>query len=284
MNIVTVYPGDVFHRDTFLMGIYNTLAANPPAGYTVLLHTCIQDLCTQIDDNNEQLEILEIVSHGNPGFLGVIDSDAMPTLVQYLQQTKPTCQVYLSGCNTGTCGYDPASGDPEHFCIASNLAAAVPCQIYGSMGYLNAGTIADGAVACSTDDWEEEIGFVYFPAKDDFGQTSFELKAKEAFVPHATPFPRAMPMLARHGGLTPQQEAALDAVLDPIVNTPSQNIKLNPRVGPDFTFTYYGRIFDFLYNGRCVREKLTGNTWHTNMSKAQLILLHPLWSPRPVGA
>jgi hypothetical protein len=282
MKLVTVFPGDVFHQDQFLIGIYNRLAANPPAGFSVLQHTCIEDLCDQVSDNNEQLELLEIVAHGNPGCLGVLDADTTATLGNYLKVVKPTCQVYLSGCNTGTTGFDPNSDVPEHFDIATNLSSLVPCQVFGSMGYLNEYTVAEGTVACSTDDWEEEIGWVYAGAKDDYGTNAFALKSKPEYVKHATPFPRAMPMLVRHGPMNPQQEAALDAVLEPLVNTPSQNIKLNPRVAPDLTVTYYGRIFDLLYNGRAVREKLTGNTWRINMSQATLALLHPLWTPAPV--
>lgn len=282
MKLVTVFPGDVFHQDQFLIGIYNTLAANPPEGFTVLQHTCIEDLCSQISEHNDQLDLLEIVAHGNPGCLGVLDADTTLTLAQYLQEVKPTCQVYLSGCNTGTTGYDPNSDRPELFDIATNLSSATPCQVYGSMGYLNSGTIADGTVACSTDDWEEEIGWVYAGAKDDFGTNSFELKPKPTFVKHTTPLPRTMPLLVRHGPLEQEQETALDAVLDRVVTTPNQNIKLNPRVAPDITVTYFGRIFDLLYNGRAVREKLTGNTWHTNMDAKTLALLHPLWTPTPV--
>jgi len=281
MNIVTIYPGDTFHRDDFLMGIYTKLAASPPAGYTVLLHSCIEDLCTQISQHNEQLGVLEVVSHGNPGFLGAIDTDTTEVLAQFLQETKPTCQVFLSGCNTGTAGYDPSTDLPEHFDIATHLASLVPCQIFGSMGYLNAGTIADGTVACSTDDWEQEIGWVYERAKDDFGETAFESKSKTTYVKHRTRFPHSMPVDTHHPDLTPLEQKTLDATLAAVVGTPPQNIKLNPRVGPDMTVTYFGRIFDFLYNGRAVRERLTGNTWNTNITKPTLIILHPLWTPKP---
>ncbi len=266
MKLVTVYPGEPLRRDNFIMGIYNRLAANPPGGYTVLLHTSVEELCEQASAPAEKLEVLEIVAHGNPQFLGVIEQKTLDQFAQALVRASDESQIYLSGCNTGTKSVSADDCEVPHFNIATHLASKVPCRVYGSVGYLNGDTFAEGSVESSIDDWGLSNGITYGNARDAKGSEAFEwLFGKK--IERMAALRRPEPAPHTHEVAWPESEIArLSSNLESLTNSAPSALRINPLVAPDFKVDREGKTYSFLYNATIVREDETGILWRLGAS------------------
>jgi hypothetical protein len=76
--------------------------------------------------------------------------------------------------------------------------------------------------------------------------------------------------------VTTDQQIAIDGLLAPVVDTPSQEIPINPRTGPDFTANSRGRTFEFLCGMDIAREPSSGGTWRVAITLETYSLLSPL--------
>jgi len=276
MKITTVYPGPVGHEDCFLLSIANRLAANPPAGYTPMTHMSVEELCGQITNAGSQLEVMEIISHGNPYFLGVIDTSAIPQVTTALKTLSTTAQIYLSGCNTGTWIANTNQAD-----IGLSLASAAPCQVLASLGYLNSGTFAENNVKCSPNDWGQEADMVYEGSIQASGADVFTHKAMSmvgAYTPKVAP-PRVVNI--NSPSISNDLRATLNGIFSQLASlTPSQ-ITINARTAPNVSVAANAQMFDFYYDGSYISQRKSGKTWHVALSPSQLSLLATLWLPRP---
>ena len=263
MKLVDVYWGGGGNGDAFLQGIYQRLASQPPAGWTVLQHRSAPELFKHIAQA-ENLEALEIVAHGNPFFLGAITLDQIAPFQNVLKGVTAPCRVYLSGCNTGT--FAPG----ERANLGTKIAAGVPghVEVVGSRGYLNEYTVAEGNVECSPDDWGDYTDCIYEEAVAAKGQNVFIERRPLTLL--RVPGPVMKPIV------TVEQQSVIDGLLATVVDTPSQDIPINPRTGPDFTAHFRDRRIEFLCGMDIAREPSSGGTWNVAITPIAYQALSPL--------
>jgi hypothetical protein len=268
-NILTVNTGINGPGAVYIQSIYNALMKNPPPGYTVLQHQTIGDLCEQLAQAGQMLGVAEIISHANPYYLGVIQIPAVPQLAQALRMASPIAKVFMSGCNTGTC-----MSASNTFCISTYLASMVPCQVYGSMGYIiNAGTYAQGNVVSAPSDSPGDTVFCNAYSKQVSGSAVFQQKPRSSMPRFVVPFPPNTPININDPRLPGDQKSVLTNVIGLIQSMPNQNIAINGQSAPNYTVAAGGDYYDFFGNGETIRRESNGATYVLTLdAKTQSIL------------
>jgi hypothetical protein len=277
-NIVTIYPGPVGHQDQFILDIYNRLVASPPSGYTVLQHSSIDDLCQQLGNLGSSLGTAEILSHANPYYLGVILVDNVSQVAQAIQSASVSSRIFLTGCNSGT--WTSATDTTD---IATYLASGAPSQVYGSLGYLDGGTIAEGTVNSSTDDWGRPGAAVYLGSVNASGMNAYALKPRTTTARMMTAIPPTTPVEPTHPAISHQAKTLVTRLLTNLSKRAPSQLAVNGQTAPDFRISFNGQIYDFLYSCNVVRRESSGATWNLDLTPQQKALLQSISMPRAAG-
>ena len=276
-NIITVDTGVTGPGANTILQTYQSLSKNPPAGYSVLQHKNIDELCAQLAQAGQMLGVAEIISHGNPFYLGQILLPVVPQFAQALHMASPVAEVFLSGCNTGTW-----TANTNEFCIAKYIASKVPCKVYGSMGYIiNCGTYAQGNVQCAPTDNPGDVA--YLGAITATGSRVFNQKPNTTMPKYAVPFPPSKPIPINSTALNQQQKSVLNNVIGSVDWMPSQKLSINPQTAPDFCIQTSAAIFDFFSAGATVRRESDGATWMPTIDANSQSILNTIATPQPAA-
>lgn len=278
-NILTVNTGINGPGGTYIQSIYNLLMKNPPAGYSVVQHQTIGDLCEQLAQAGQMLGVAEIISHANPYYLGVIQIPQVPQLAQSLRMAPPTAKVIMSGCNTGTC-----MSASNTFCISTYLASMVPCQVFGSMGYIiNAGTYAQGNVVSAPTDSPGDTVFYNAYSKQMQGTNVFQKKPRTSLPQFVVPFPPNTPININDPRLTADVKTALTNVIGTVNGMQNQNLAINGQSAPSFSVQAGGDIYDFFGMGSTIRRESTGATFKLTLDAQTQNILNGVAMPMTMG-
>jgi hypothetical protein len=277
-KIVTVMPGtldgdNVFSSSNELESVLSRLISNPPPGYLIQSHKNLGELREGLAPHIPELQFLEIVADGNPRSLGVIDPPHLADFVELMAGVGSSCKLYLSGCNTGT-------WTSNGYSLAADLANKLACEVYGTVGYVNLNTLAEGTIEACIDLWGRAPDIVYEGAHDEFDSKEvFQRAMPGASIAHTLRFPSRSPIQLMDRRLSLEQKSLLERMLGSLGVPESKRITLNPRVAPDFTVEFDGRVYDFLYDGHIVREKHTESKWKIPHDREMLRILSSLWVP-----
>ncbi len=274
-NIITFYTASV-PGNGFIQQLYQQMIADPPAGYSVLQHQSMEELCGQASAPGNLLGSLEIIAHGTPLALGPIAVNNIAQLATALKKASPITNVYLSGCNTGTW-----IAGTNNFSITAYLGRMVTCKVYGSQGYVNSGTMAKGDIQCSRDDWGQSKNLVYGGSTNANGFNVFTQRGTTPFPYYAVPFPPQSPISINDPKLTAVQRSVLTNLIGPLMSTPNQNVPLNPMAGPTYCISSGADIFDVFLGDTSVvvRREANGFTWSVTPSASDMKTLSSVNMP-----
>jgi hypothetical protein len=139
------------HEDTHKLGV-------DPLSYAMIEYESIEDLCTRIGNQmqaGDTLADLELSGHGSPRGCALLNVDRLGGTGGYAQELMALrwdepCNLYLSGCNTGTTDKKGGVSDSLAKQVAAAMKLGTPVEskqnmpfdrhmtVWGTLGYFEA--------------------------------------------------------------------------------------------------------------------------------------------------
>ncbi len=249
---------------------------------TPIRYTDTDNLFQQLDSlvasRGKKITWLEIVGHGNGYYCGGFAVCSLPSQAPKLQQdVQPWAEVYLSGCNTGTC--------PPGVSISQELANYGVCRTFGAVGFLNECTLSEGS-SCPIKarpfkfSLRAQVAYIVNCAASGTGPYAFAEFQKQGNPGQYTC--QTQVTLDQNKQLSQTEQLLVSVIQSTIKDMPDQ---ANPeiRLAPDFTVYLAGHRYDFMCDGRVLRKwdpKGPGLVWQVEEPQQTLDALREIWQPK----